>query len=971
MQQQRDALPAATYKEAICDAVARNRVVIVEGATGCGKTTQVPQFLLDEASATGQRCSIVCTQPRRISAIGVAERVAAERCERLGATVGFSIRLESATSAATRLLFCTTGILLRRLEDDPQLAAVSHVIVDEVHERSMESDFLLMVLRGLLTRRSDLKLVLMSATINASLFADYFGAGTPTISIPGRTFPVTALFLEDALELTGHRVRPGADWARKGSGGGGSRRSSRGGFEAGPGDGICFDFSQGRCDRGDRCRFSHGQSAPALVPATPASSFPAMGAGGGSIGGGGMKLASRRLGGAANSAAGSELPDEELTETELAERYPRYGAGTLRALAALDHSQIDYELLTELIGWIISQGSVDAMQHAVGGALAASGTADDAWDAQPPSSTKTRRATPTAGSGDSILVFLPGLKEITAAHEQLTGWGPLASEPQRSWVLPLHGSLTSDEQRRIFVRPPAGVRKVVLATNIAETSITIDDCAFVIDCGRMKETRYDPARRMESLEDVPVSRANAQQRRGRAGRVMSGLAFHLVTRHTFERRLEAAQAPEMHRVPLEQLVLRIKVLRYPGTAAQVVSRCLEPPAAEAMSRAVSELVRLEALSSTEELTPLGTHLAALPVDVRIGKLILLGAIFNVVDDVLTIAAVLSYRSPFLSPFERRAEADASKRAFAVGQSDHLTALNAYREFDRGGARRFEMCRERYLGVKTLMQIASIKRQLLELLSDARFVRPGLRSRAVEAIGRRSDGSDGVRLALQDGVAGGALSSDACFRCGQRGHAARECTQPERRVLYGAADAGHDGAVNGPLIKALLVAALYPQIMCVTYPQKKGKPVKAESLKFHIREDSSQVVEVAIHPSSINAKEANFDSQYLVFHEKVRTTRIYVRDCSTVSPFALMLFGGALGAERARKGLQGDALLTVDSWIKFGVPRQAVDLLLEVRAELDGVLRRKIESPDADVSGAGRHMLDAVVSLLSGEGGGQR
>jgi hypothetical protein len=391
---------------------------------------------------------------------------------------------------------------------------------------------------------------------------------------------------------------------------------------------------------------------------------------------------------------------------------------------------------------------------------------------------------------------------------------------------------------------------------------TIDDCGFVIDCGRMKETRYDPARRMESLEDVPVSRANARQRRGRAGRVMSGIAFHLITRHTFEQRLEAAQAPEMHRVPLEQLVLRIKVLRYPGTAADVVARCLEPPAPEAVTRAVGELVRLEALSVTpergEELTPLGTHLAALPVDVRIGKLILLGAIFNVVDDVLTIAAVLSYRAPFLSPFERRAEADASKRAFAVAQSDHLTAVNAYREFDRGGAGRFDMCRERFLGVKTLNQIAGVKRQLLELLSDARFVRPGLRSRVVESLGRRADGSDGVRIALQDGVPGGGFGGDACFRCGQRGHAARECTQPdmqrERRTLLSAADAWNRDAVDAPLIKALLTAALYPQVMTVTYPAKKGgKPVKAESLKFHIREDDNQVVEVAIHPSSVNAK----------------------------------------------------------------------------------------------------------------------
>ena len=812
MQQQRAALPAAAFQDAICRAVAQHQVVVVQGETGCGKTTQVPQFLLDEASTSGQRCSIICTQPRRISALGVAERVAAERCERIGGTVGYSIRLESASSGATRLLFCTTGILLRRLEEDPQLATVSHVVVDEVHERTMEGDFLLMVLRGLLTRRRDLRVVLMSATINAGLFATYFGAGTPTISIPGRTFPVTSLFLEDALELTGHRVRASADWARKGSKGGG-RGGDTGGRASSPGPGgLCFDFTQGRCERGSRCRFAHDAQKPPPPSAPLPSAFGGMsissatGSGGG---GGGASLASRRLGGAPGGVAASDVEDEALSEAELAERYPRYGSGTVRALAALDHSQIDYELLQELVSWIMAQGSVENAQRAVGGAISNDGAADSAWDAEPPPPPARGAAPPpvsSGGGGDCILVFLPGLKEITAAHEQLTSWGPLAVEPQRGWVLPLHGSLSSEEQRRIFQRPPAGVRKIVLATNIAETSITIDDCGFVVDCGRMKETRYDPARRMESLEDVPVSRANALQRRGRAGRVRTGVAFHLVTRHTYERRLDAAQLPEMHRVPLEQLVLRIKVLRYPGTAADVVARCLEPPPPEAVSRAVAELVRLEALSVSpergEELTPLGTHLAALPVDVRIGKLILLGAIFDVVDDVLTIAATLSYRAPFLSPFERRAEADASKRAFAVAQSDHLTALNAYREFDRGGGGRFEMCRERFLGVKTLMQIAGIKRQLLELLSDARFVRPGLRSRVVEALGRRADGSDGVRVALQEARGGpSAFSADACFRCGQRGHAARECTQPEQRRLLSANDAWERDAVNAPLIKA--------------------------------------------------------------------------------------------------------------------------------------------------------------------------
>ena len=165
---------------------------------------------------------------------------------------------------------------------------------------------------------------------------------------------------------------------------------------------------------------------------------------------------------------------------------------------------------------------------------------------------------------------------------------------------------------------------------------------------------------------------------------------------------------------------------------------------------------------------------------------------------------------------------------------------------------------------------------------------------------------------------------------------------------------------------------------VTASGKPGKAGQAESLKFHIREqDSGEVVAVAIHPSSVNSREARFESQYLVFHEKIKTTRIYIRDCTPVSPFALILFGGALGAERGAaaggKGGKGAAsrdatqLLTVDGWIKFGVPAGAVKLIMEVRAELDAVLRRKVERPDADLSEAGRHILSAVVQLIATQG----
>lgn len=220
----RQSLPAWPMMTKILDTIDSSQVVVISGETGCGKSTQVPQFILDEwmlRSATAadkskiRHVEIVCTQPRRISAIGVAERVAAERGgERVGNTVGYQIRLENKISSDTRLTFCTTGILLRRLQSDDQLDTVSHVLVDEVHERSEESDFLLLILKELLMKRSDLKVILMSATLNAKLFSDYFN-GCPILEIPGRTFPVEQIFLEEILDRSKFVLEADSHFCRK------------------------------------------------------------------------------------------------------------------------------------------------------------------------------------------------------------------------------------------------------------------------------------------------------------------------------------------------------------------------------------------------------------------------------------------------------------------------------------------------------------------------------------------------------------------------------------------------------------------------------------------------------------------------------------------------------------------------------------------------------------------------------------
>lgn len=307
----------------------------------------MPQLVLDDLilNNRGAEANIIVTQPRRISAIGVSERIADERCERIGESVGYSIRLESKRSSKTRLLLCTTGILLRRLQCDPDLASVSHVFVDEVHERDLNTDFLLIILKDLLQRRKSLKLVLMSATLNADRFSNYFG-GCPKIAIAGRAQPVKEYRLEDALECTGHLVLEPSDCAKK--------RSSRG--------------------------------------------------------------------------APSGADDERLSKSTLKRLYPNYSKNVIDSLAVVDESVTNYKLIGELLEHICTKLEEGA-----------------------------------------ILVFLSGMKEITTAMEALTKI-EYFRDSTNAVIYPLHSSLSNAEQKIIFQRPPKGIRKIVLSTNIAETS---------------------------------------------------------------------------------------------------------------------------------------------------------------------------------------------------------------------------------------------------------------------------------------------------------------------------------------------------------------------------------------------------------------------------------------------------------------------------------------------------------------------
>ncbi|CAM9660312.1 unnamed protein product [Chrysoparadoxa australica] len=288
-------------------------------------------------------------------------------------------------------------------------------------------------------------------------------------------------------------------------------------------------------------------------------------------------------------------------------------------------------------------------------------------------------------------------------------------------VFPLHSSLSSREQRAIFKKMPRGVRKVVVSTNIAETSITIEDCTHVIDSGRVKELRYSAASGFSSLLEVWVSHASGMQRAGRAGRVRAGRCWRLYPEVFWETSMPEHTLPEMRRTPLEELVLQVMVLEL-GSPSEVLGRAVEPPPPAMIQVAcLTSLLLLSLISANvPHLTPLGYHLAHLPVDSRVGKLLIYGCIFRCLDPILTVAAALSSQPPFLRPFNDMGRADAAKRAFAADKSDHLAVVQAYQAWSNakasgGRSNIWQFCRDNFLSSSALDLMERLREQFLQQL----------------------------------------------------------------------------------------------------------------------------------------------------------------------------------------------------------------------------------------------------------------
>lgn len=780
LQADREQLPVFQHRHHILEALRRHPIVVVAGETGSGKSTQIPQFLL-EHMLTGakepQPCNIVVTQPRRISAMSLACRVSEELgCEdgpgSKSSLCGYQIRMENLSGEWTRLLYCTTGVLLRKLQQDRHLGSITHIIVDEVHERSVQSDFLLTILKDVVMRRSDLQLILMSATVDCHKFSSYFNR-CPVITIPGRTFPVEVFHLEDIVEETGYVLEKDSEYSQK----------------------ILEEEEE-------------------------------------------VSISVTQKGGKALQH--QEVITKECSGWELGSDLDHFSSRTKHVMQYMNPNKINMDLLIDLMDYLDKSPQFAAVNGAV-------------------------------------LVFLPGIAHIQQLYDLLLS-DKKFKDRNRYMIVALHSTLSSKDQASAFIVPPAGVRKIVLSTNIAETGVTIPDVVFVIDTGKTKENKYHESSQMSSLVETFVSKASALQRQGRAGRVRNGFCFRLYPKYRFQSFMDYS-VPEILRVPLEELCLHIMKCQY-GAPEDFLGRALDPPQPQSVNNAVNLLRKIGACLPNEHvLTPLGHHLAGLPVNVKIGKMLIYGAILGCLEPIATIAAAITEKSPFSTPINRKDEANLAKSALSLANSDHLTLYNAYLGWknsqSEGYKAEMSYCRKHFLNRTALITIENVKQELMKMMEQAGFW----------------SSRHSTRFRLH----GGSLS------------------RAQISILNTALTAGLYDSV-AKLLCTPSVDVL-ERIACnVETPQGKAQ----------------------VHPSSVNR---NLQTHgWLLYQEKVKYTKIYLRDTTLISPFPMLLFGGDIDIQHRER------LITLDGWMHFQAPVRIGVIFKQLRRLLDAVLEKKMENP---------------------------
>uniref|UniRef100_A0A3Q4H2R9 RNA helicase n=1 Tax=Neolamprologus brichardi TaxID=32507 RepID=A0A3Q4H2R9_NEOBR len=515
--EQRQYLPIFAVRQQLLNIIRDNSIVIVVGETGSGKTTQLTQYLHEDGYT---RYGMVgCTQPRRVAAMSVAKRVSEEIGTNLGEEVGYAIRFEDCTSEKTLIKYMTDGILLRESLRESDLDHYSAVIMDEAHERSLNTDVLFGLLREVVSRRTDLKLIVTSATMDSDKFASFFG-NVPIFHIPGRTFPVDILF-----------------------------------------------------------------SKPICEPC------------------------------------------------------------------------------------IIRSGKVLSI---------------------------------------SLLLQVTS-DQIVERLEDLENAPPLA-------VLPIYSQLPSDLQAKIFQKAPDGVRKCIVATNIAETSLTVDGIMFVVDSGYCKLKVFNPRIGMDALQVYPISQANANQRAGRAGRTGPGQCYRLYTQSAFKNEMLTTTIPEIQRTNLANVVLLLKSL---GVQDLLLFHFMDPPPEDNMLNSMYQLWILGALDNTGALTPTGRLMVEFPLDPALSKMLIVSCDMGCSADILIIVSMLSVPAIFYRPKGREEESDQVREKFSVPESDHLTYLNVYMQWKNNNYSSI-WCNEHFIHTKAMRKVREVRSQLKDIMVQQRM-----------------------------------------------------------------------------------------------------------------------------------------------------------------------------------------------------------------------------------------------------------
>ncbi|KAG5246174.1 hypothetical protein OIU77_019898 [Salix suchowensis] len=705
----RSKLPIASFMDVITSTIESHQVVLISGETGCGKTTQVPQFLLDHNWGKGEACKIVCTQPRRISAISVAERISYERGESVGDSVGYKIRLESKGGKHSSIVFCTNGVLLRMLvskgisgsQNEAKAAAkenisdLTHIIVDEIHERDRFSDFMLAIIRDILPSHSHLRLILMSATLDAERFSQYFG-GCPIIRVPGFTYPVKAFHLEDVLSILNSRDDNHLDFAMPNVRDEGRELTEE--DKAALDEAINLAWSNDEFDslldlvssEGTPKVYNYQHSTSGL---TPLMVF----AGKGRVGDVCMLL---------SLGANCNLQEKcGLTALKWAERENQEEAAEVirkHAQNALADSSEQQQLLDKYMA-TINPEFVDVVLIE-----------------------KLLKKICVDSKDGAILVFLPGWDDINKTRERLLV-NPFFKDGSKFIIISLHSMVPSMEQKKVFKRPRQGCRKIILSTNISESAITIDDVVYVIDSGRMKEKSYDPYNNVSTLQSSWVSKASAKQREGRAGRCQPGICYHLYSKLR-ETSLPDFQVPEIKRMPIEELCLQVKLLDPHCKIEDFLQKTLDPPVPETISNAVAVLVDIGALSVDETLTDLGEKIGCLPVHPLTSKMIFFAILMNCLDPALTLACASDYRDPFTLPMlpNEKKRAVAAKFELASlygGHSDQLAVMAAFECWKKAKNRGQEasFCSQYFISSSTMNMLEAMRKQLQRELIRKGFI----------------------------------------------------------------------------------------------------------------------------------------------------------------------------------------------------------------------------------------------------------